>query len=121
MTSVAPPQTTPRAAAPKSPRPVSVPLVGGVAFQAAAAVTCASVFASWLAIGASLAAAFLAAGALCIALPILGWFVALPVLAVAAFFAAMCWAWVPAMIGAAWACCAAVGALATAVGILRSR
>jgi hypothetical protein len=61
------------------------------------------VVAAWTAIGASLSAAIAGACAMCLVVPVLGWFIGLPIVLAcgAAVFAG--WALVLALIVAAWA------------------
>lgn len=72
--------------------------------------------AGWVAIGASLSAALAGAAALCVALPILGWFIGLPIVFGIAMLAACFWVAVFGTIVAAWICTAMTVAV---VGVAR--
>ena len=82
-------------------------LTSNAVFQTINATAFGSVFAAWMAMGASLAAATMGALALCVALPVIGWFFGLPIVLAFAFFAATLWFVGVLAIAGAWACTAA--------------
>jgi hypothetical protein len=77
-------------------------------FQLAGAAIFGPVLVAFMAIGASLASAVAGAAALCIALPIIGWFIGLPLVLMFGFVAASLWASALFGLAVVWALYAAV-------------
>jgi hypothetical protein len=71
--------------------------------QLVGAATFTALIASWVAIGASLAAAIGGALAICVALPIVGWFFGLPIVLGLGMMTAAGWALGLALLVSAWA------------------
>jgi hypothetical protein len=102
--------------------PANAWLLENALFQSINGTIWASMLAAWMLIGTSLAASTAAALVGCIAVPILGWFIGLPIVLMFAMVAAMCWFMGVMAILGAWACVAfTVAAVTFARRLLDSR
>ena len=86
-----------------------------VAFQVIGATVWGSMLAAWFALGASFSAALAGAAAICIAVPLLGWFVGLPMVLATGFAAAAVWFCGVLAIFAGWGISMAAVAIATTI------
>jgi hypothetical protein len=107
-------------AAPGAPKPSATPewLKESAIGQVAAASVFGPMFVVLMAVGASLFAAVAGAAALCIALPIIGWFFGLPLVLMFGAVAGALWASALFLLGLAWATVAFVTFL---VALVRHR
>jgi hypothetical protein len=124
--SIPPPSAKPVAPPPAPPQKTLAPgtawLLENGLFQAMNGTIWVSMIAALAAIGASFSAALMAAAGMCVALPVLGWFIGLPIVFFCAMTGAMLWFSALAAIVCAWACTAVtVAAVSFGRRLLNSR
>jgi hypothetical protein len=102
--------------------PASAWLLENALFQSINGTIWASLLVGWVAMGTAMAAATMAALVGCIAVPILGWFIGLPIVLGFAMVGGMFWFLGVMAITGAWACVAfTVAAVTFARRLLESR
>lgn len=113
----APPIAAPEAVvvtpAPIQQSPATAWLMSNALFQTANMGIFGSMLTAWVALAALFSTATVAALALCVAFPIIGWFIGLPMVLFFAMFAWCLWIMGVFAIFAAWACTAATIAFVT--------
>jgi hypothetical protein len=108
--------------APPEPSPSPAAWAGaGVVAQFGGAAVFTGLLATWAALGASLFAATAAALAMCIAIPILGWFFGLPIVLAFGAFAGAMWVGGFMLLASAWAITALTMAVFTFAGAMWGR
>jgi hypothetical protein len=86
-------------------------LSGHAIFQSLTAGAFGGLIAGWIACSAAMVAAFTAACAMCLVVPILGWFIGLPIVVFAGMMVAVCWLGALGVLLCAWAFTALFGLL----------
>jgi hypothetical protein len=99
------PATTPSGPAAKT----LVWLSGHAIFQTVTASAFGGLITGWIAISAALVGAFTYAVAMCLIVPVLGWFIGLPIVLVTGMMVAMCWLGALGALLFAWALVALYG------------